>query len=125
MAVDAAVGDEHTLGLGAVGTPGVVGGQHIAQLLLVQDGTVQAADGLDVQRGGLFQHGLHLHAVFADDADEVSSGLIVPGLIHVQSAEFAEAVGGEEYLVGGVIGHNDLGPVHHGGGDKGKRVLAE
>ena len=86
---------------------------------------MQRADRRDVERRGFFQHTLHLRTVFADDTDIVTSGLVCPGLVRAGRAEFAEAVGGEEYLVGGVIGHNDLGPVHHGGGDKGKRVLAE
>ena len=86
---------------------------------------MQAADGLDVQCGGLFQHGLHLHAVFADDADEVAAGLGQPRLLHVECAELAERIGAEQDLVCIVIGHDDLGPVDHRRGDKVQRVGAQ
>ena len=48
------------------------------------------------------------------DADVVPAGLILPGLLHIQSAELAEAVGGEEDLFAAFIGDHDLRPVDHG-----------
>ena len=47
------------------------------------------------------------------------------GSVYVQSAEFAEAVGGEEYLFGAVIGYHNLRPVHHGREHEGQLMIAE
>ena len=94
---------------------------------------MQRADVVYLEPGGLAQHGLHLRAVLADDVGVVAAGL-VEVLAHevalvgedaaVERAEGAEGVGGEEYLVGGVVGHHDLRPVHHRGHDEGEAVAA-
>ena len=86
---------------------------------------MEGADGGDVQSGGLFQQGLNLGTVLAHDADVVPPCLAGPVLLHIQCAELAEAVGGEQHLVVGIIGHNDLRPVDHGSGNKGQGVLAQ
>ena len=132
VAVDAGVGDEHALYLGGVAAPLVVLGEEVAEAL-PPDKAVQRADVLDVEPGGLAQRGLHLRAVLADDVGVVAAGL-VEVLVHevalvgedaaVERAEGAEGVRGEEYLVGLVVGHHDLGPVDHRGHDEGELVAA-
>ena len=124
MAVDGGVGNQYTGFLGAVGAPNVVFFDVVAQVFL-ENGAVEGADDGNVQGGGRLQQLLHLHAVLAHDADVVPPGLAVPFVLHIQSAEFAEAVGGEEHLVGLVVGHHDLRPVHHGSKQEGQGVLAQ
>ena len=86
---------------------------------------MEGADDGDVQTGGLFQQGLYLRAVLAHDADVVPAGFTGPVFLHIQRAKLAEAIGGEQHLVGCIVGHDDLGPVDHGGGDEGQGMLAE
>ena len=77
---------------------------------------MERADGLDVQRSGLFQQSLHLRAVLAHDVQVVAAGLAGPVGLLVElchRAEAAKAVGGEEDFFGGLIAHHDLGPVDH------------
>ena len=126
VAVDGGIGDHHALALHAVARPGVVKVQIIAQVFR-EHGAVGGADDLNIQRGSLFQQGLDLGAVFPHDAEVIAPGFAGPALrvLHVQGAEFAEAVGGEEDLVLGVVGHDDLGPVDHGGLDEVQHVLAQ
>ena len=124
VAVDAGVGDHDALALHPVARPDVIEVQVVAQIL-GEHGAVGGADLPDVQGGGLLQQGLDLGTVLAHDADEVAPGLVVPGLLHVQGAELAEAVGGEEDLVMDIVGHDDLGPVDHGRGDEGQGVLTQ
>lgn len=57
--------------------------------------SVERADGLDIQSCGYFQKVLHLHTIFSNDADIVSSCLIVPWFLCIQGAEFSEAVCGK------------------------------
>ena len=124
VAVDRGVGDDDALLLGLVGGPGIVEVQVVAQIL-GEDGAVEGADGLNVQIGGLLEECLYLGTVLTHDADVVAAGLTGPVLLHVQSAELTEAVGGEQDLVGGVVGHHDLGPVDHGGGHEMEGVLTQ
>ena len=86
---------------------------------------MQAADGLNVKAGGLFQHSLHLHAVLAYDADEVAAGLGQPRLLHIKRTELAEGVRAEQNLVGVIVGHDDLGPVDPRGSDKMQGMAAQ
>ena len=86
---------------------------------------MQRTDRLNVQGLCLREQLLRLRAILSDDAEIVSSRLARPILVGVERAELAEAVGGKEDLVVGIIGHDDLGPVHHRGCDKGQGVLAE
>ena len=124
VSINRGIGNDNTAFLRAVGGPNVVFLQVVAQILF-QYGAVQRADDGDIQPGGLLQQLLHLHAVLADNADIVAAGFIVPVLLDIQGAELAEAVGGEKHLVRCLIAHHDLGPVHHGGKDKGQAVLAK
>ena len=124
IAIDAGIGDDHALGLHGIAGPQVIQPDIVTQVFL-QHGAVEGADGLDVQRSRLFQQCLNLGAVLTHDADIVPAGLVVPGLVHIQGAELAEAVGGEQDLVQYIIGHNDLGPVNHGGRHKGQGGLAQ
>ena len=86
---------------------------------------MQGTNRADIQGGGLFQDGLHLRAVFADDAEVVPACFACPLGRDVQRAEFTEGVSGKEYLVRFVPGHDDLGPVHHGRGDKREAVTPQ
>ena len=99
----------------------------------LQMGPWRGADHLDVQAGGPLQQGLDLGAVLAHDIGVIAAGIVqpVPRKVHligkevaVQGAEGAECVGGEQDLVGGVIGHHHLRPVDHGGHDEGEGMAA-
>ena len=124
VAVDGGVAHADPLGLGAVGGPDIIEVEVVAEVL-AQHGTVQRADRLNVQLRRLFQHGLHLRAVFAHDAEIIASGFARPVLLHVQRPELAEAVRREQDLVGLVIGHQDLRPVNHRRPDEVQGVRAE
>ena len=124
VAVDGGVGQENALVLGGIGRPGLVEAQIIAQVLR-QNGAVEGTDDGDVQAGRLLQQLLHLSAVFADDAEVVAPRLTGPVLLNIQSAELAEAVGGEKDFVRRVIGDHDLGPVDHGGHIEAQSVAAQ
>ena len=124
IAVDGGVGNHNTLFLGLIARPSVIEIEVVAEIL-GQNGTVQRADDGDIQSCGLLEQCLHLCAVLADNADIVAASLVRPRLLDIQRTEFAEAVGREKHLIGAVIGHDDLRPMHHGSGHKGQRVLAE
>ena len=124
VAVNGGIGDHDALGLYAVGRPCVVQIEVIAEVL-GKHGTVQRADDLNIEPCRLFQDSLNLLAVFADDADIVAAGFTRPILFDVQRAELAEAVGGEQHLIGAVVGHQDLGPVDHGSAHEVQHMLAE
>ena len=121
-AVDGAVDHHHALlVLRLVAAPLVVLVDNPAQVL-TPDRAVQRADRLNVDGRGLGQHRLHLAAVLAHDVAVIAAGVgeplrlkvhLVGEEVAVQRAERAEGVGGEEHLVRGVVGHHDLGPVHH------------
>ena len=81
---------------------------------------MERADDLDVQVGGLLEHGLHELAEFTDDAKVVAARFASPAfrVLDVVSTKLAKAVGTKEHLVGGLVGEDHLGPVHVGGADK-------
>ena len=79
----------------------------------------------DRQRGELAQDALHLRAVFSDDAEVVSAGLVLPGLRTVERAEFAEGVRRKDDPFLLVIGHHDLRPMHHRRGNEAERAAAQ
>ena len=93
--------------------------------IFFQNGTVQGADGLDIESSGNFQELLNLHAVFSNDTDEIAAGFVIPGFVNVQGSEFTETVGCEEDFVGAVVSHHNLGPVYHGSENEGQRVLSK
>ena len=124
VAVDGGVSDHNAVALHPVGRPDVVQIQIIPKILR-QHGAVEGADDGNIQPRRLFQQRLHLRAVLAHDADVVPAGFVCPVFFHVQSTELAEAVSGEENLVIGIIGHDDLRPVNHGRTHKGQGVLAQ
>ena len=133
VAIDAAIDDDDGLVFGLVAAPKVVLGDKPFDIL-APDGAVERAYHLDVQRGGFLEEGLHLHTVFADDVDEVASGVVEPfageveliGIeVAAERAEGAEGVGGEEDVVGGVVGDHHLGPVDHGGHGEGEGVATQ
>ena len=120
MAVDARVGNGNALVLGLIARPGVIGVEVVAQVL-AKNRTMKRADDLDVQVGGLLEHGLHELAELTDDAKVVAACLASPalGILDVVGAKLAKAVGTKEHLVGRLVGEEHLGPVNIGGTDKG------
>ena len=124
VAVNRGIGNDDALALHPVGGPDVIQIEIVAQIL-GQHGTVEGADGLDIQGCGLLQQGLDLRTVLTNDADVVAAGFACPGFFHIQGTELAKTVSGEQNLVIGIIGHDDFGPVDHGGGDEGQHMLAQ
>ncbi len=124
ISVNGRICDEHALGFHAVARPCVVQTEIVAEILL-QHGTVQRTDGLDIERRSLLQERLDLHTVLADDTEVVASCLARPVLVSVERTELAERVRGEEHLVGLFVGEHDLRPVHHGSKHECEFVLSE
>ena len=89
---------------------------------------VQRADVVKLKSGGLFQNCLDLCAVFADDVRVIAAGFVNVICeeidLVVERAEGAEGVGREKHFVGKIIGHHDLGPMHHRSHDEGEFMLA-
>ena len=124
VAVNGGIGNDDALVFRLIGGPGIVQVQIVAQVLCQYRAMEGANDG-DVQGGGLFQQRLHLCAILAHNADVVTPCLTCPVLFYIQRAEFAEAVGGKQYLIIRIVGHDDLRPVDHGSGNKGQGVFAQ
>ena len=124
VSVDTGVSDDNAFALGGIGGPDVVELQIVAQVLR-QHRTMEGTNGLNIQCGSLFQQILYLRAIFAHNANVIAAGLVIPGLLHIQSAELAEAIGREQNLVHIVIGDDDFGPMHHGSRYKGQSVPAQ
>ena len=101
--------------------------------ILAPHEAVQRADIGDLQRRGLLQHRLHLHAVLADDVGVIAPRFIkelghevafVRKELAVERTEGAERVRREKYLIRQVVGHHYLRPVHHRRHDEGQLVAA-
>ena len=88
---------------------------------------MKRANDLDVQIGGLLEHGLHELAELSHDAKVVAARFASPalGILDVVGAKLAKTVGTKEHLVGGLVGEQHLGPVHVGGADKRQAVAAQ
>ena len=132
MAVDGGIGDQHALLLRGIARPELVFFDEPVEVL-PPDKAVQRADQGDIERGGLFQRRLDLRAVLADDIGIVAARLVQMlaeeiGLVSkeaaVERAEGTESVGREEDLIGAVVAHHDLGPVHHRRHDEAELVAA-
>ena len=133
VAVDGGVGEHDALFLRSVAAPEQVLLQEVAEMA-APDKAVQRADGVDLESGSLFQDGLHLGTVFADDVGVVAAGLVdvfnkEVGLVieqaAVERAEGAEGVGSEQGLVRQVVGHHDFRPVDHRRHDEGQLMAAD
>ena len=124
IAVNGGVGDHDALFFGLIARPCIVKIEVVAEVF-GKNGTVERADLFNIKTCGFFQKRLYLCAVFADDADVIASCFVCPRLVSVESAEFSEAVCGEENLILAVVGHDDLGPVNHRSRYKGQCMLAE
>ena len=120
--MDGGVGHQHALLLGSIAAPHAVLLQGQRQGVPGQNGAVEGADSLDVQRRRLFQQALDLDAVLAHDVDIVPARLVHPGGIGGGVPEPAETVGGEQGLGGALIGHHHFRPVDHGGHEEAELV---
>ena len=139
--VNGSHGNEYALGLRPVCTPAVIELKIFSETVFrtvaaveaaAEKRTVKRAYGLDVERGGLLEQGLHLYAVFADYVEIVPAGLAGPFLVltAVESAfskctELSEGVGRIEDSVRKIIAHHHLRPVHHRGGYEFQLVTAQ
>ena len=83
---------------------------------------MERADHGNVERGGLLEEILDLDTVLSYNISIIASGFIHPFAVEidlvgvevaVQGAERSEGIGGEEHLVGGVVGDQHFRPVHH------------
>ena len=124
IAVHGGVGNHDSLFLRLIGGPGVIQIQIVSQILR-QNGAVERANDLDIQPGRLLEQRLYLGTVLAHDTDEIPAGFIRPGLLRIGGAEFAESVGGEQHLIRGIVGNDDLRPMDHGCGYKRQGMLAQ
>ena len=124
VAVNRGVSDHNAFTLHPVGRPDIVQIDVVAQIF-GQHRAVQGSDDGNVQTGGLLQQCLYLGAILTNDADVVAAGFAGPVFFHIQRTKLAEAVGGEQDLVVGIIGYNNFGPVDHGCGDEGQHMLAQ
>ena len=124
VAVNGGVGDENAVGLSQIAGPGVIQVDVVSQVFF-QHGPVQRQNLLDLQTRRFFQDRLDLSTILADDAEVVAPRFAGPVLIHIQSAELAEAVSGEQDLLGRLIGHHDFRPVNHGSEHEVQLVLAQ
>ena len=81
---------------------------------------------LHIQSCQLFNHHLHLRAVFSADIKVVSARLACPvvSLVH-QRTKLTKAIGTEQHLVGGIVTHYHLRPVYHSSTDKLQCMLAQ
>ena len=124
VAVNGRVCYDHAFFLRRIAGPGLIQGK-IRRQIAGQHRAMKRADGLNIQRRGLFQQRLHRHAEFAYDADVIPPGFVRPGFIHIQRAEFAKPIRGKEHLVRRIIGDHHLGPMHHGRHHKLQRMRAQ
>ena len=124
MSVNRGIGDHNSLFFDTVRRPGIVK-RDIVTEIFCQNGTVQRADHFDIKRCRLFEQRLYLRAVFADDADKIAAGFIVPILVCIVCAELAESVGGEKHLVVAVVRYDNLRPMHHGRADEMEGMTSE
>ena len=132
-AVNAGISYQNTLVFSLVARPDVVQAQGFGQILAPEHRTVQRAYGIDLERSGLLEHILHLHAVFAADVEVVTARLAGPigqsavGVVFLlaDGAEFAESVGGEEHMLLAFVAHHHLGPMHHRCCHEMQRVVAK
>ena len=132
VAVHRSVRDHDAVLLRLIAAPEQVLSDEIADVA-PPDEAVQRADHLDVEPGRLRQQRLHLRAVLADDIRVVAARLVKVIALKidlvgenraVQRAEAAERVCGKQDLVGQVVRHHDLRPVHHRRHDEGQLVAA-
>ena len=86
---------------------------------------MQGTDDFYIKRRYFFEKRLHLRAVFAHNAEIISSGFVRPRLVRVGRAELAEGVSREKHLVRIVICDGNLRPVNHGRKDKIQSVTSE
>ena len=84
--------------------------------------SVQRTDSLNIQSCCFFQQILHLFAVFSNNTDEVTTGLIIPRLLHIKSTK---SVCREQYFVTSIISNDYFRPVYHRSFHKRQSMLAK
>ena len=108
-----AVGNEYALILRLILAPCVIKTDVVAQVLR-EHRTMKRTNLLDVQGGYLLEEVLHHRTILAYDVEVVAASLASPvvSLVH-QRAKLTKAVSAEQHLIGSVVTHDDLWPVHH------------
>ena len=86
---------------------------------------MKRTDCRDFKVRSLLQDILHLNSVLSHNAEIIAAGFACPVLFDIEGAELAESVGREQDLVGAVVCHDDLGPMHHRGGDEIQGMLSK
>ena len=124
VAVYRSVSNDNAFFFRLIGRPGVVEIEIVAQIF-GENRAVEWADSLDIQSSCFFQQSLYLCAVFANDTDVVASCFASPVFFHIQCAEFAETVCGEENFVHIIVSNDNFRPVNHRSGHEGQGVLTE
>lgn len=132
VAIDRTESDEHALFFGGIGAPVLIFVEDVAQIV-APDKTVQRADHGNFQAGRLFEQRLYLRAVFAHDVGVIAAEFIdiiafdvhfVGKQVAVNGAECTKGIGGEQDLIGRIIGDHGFGPVDHRRHYKRERVAA-
>ena len=104
---------KHTLSLGLVLAPDIVKAYVVGKVLL-EHGTVQRTNHINIECSGLLEQGLNLIAVLSADVDVVPACLALPCATVAKRTELTECIGREEHLLALLIAHHHLGPVYHG-----------
>ncbi len=100
--------------------------------ILAQDGAMQRANHLNIQRGSLLQQSLHLATVLAHNVEVIATSFAAP-VVHLRvirlfmayRTKLTKAIRAEQNLLSSLIAHHNLGPVNHRSRIEGQRMLAK
>ena len=86
--------------------------------VLLEHGTVQRANHINIECSGFLEQGLDLVAILSADVDVVPACLALPCATVAKRTELTECIGREENLLALLIAYHNLGPVYHGRQDE-------